>query len=104
MNTLSLDTSDNTVILVTLRTRQTENTLKRNVNAQKAQAVLSLIDELLHTNGLATAELDAIEVNMGPGSFTGLRVGVAVANTLGTVLQIPINGRPVGETVEPVYQ
>ena len=38
-------------------------------------------------------DLDGIEVETGPGSFTGLRVGVSVANALGFELDIPVNGK-----------
>ena len=50
------------------------------------------------TNGI-----DAIEVNAGPGSFTGLRVGASIANALSFALGIPVNGKPLGEIVEPRY-
>ena len=37
--------------------------------------------------------LEGVEVETGPGSFTGLRVGVSIANTLGFALGIPVNGK-----------
>ncbi len=37
--------------------------------------------------------LEGIEVETGPGSFTGLRVGASVANALGYSLGIPVNGK-----------
>ena len=42
--------------------------------------------------GLAFAELERIAVTVGPGSFTGLRVGVAFAKGLGLALSIPVAG------------
>lgn len=38
-------------------------------------------------------DLRGVEVETGPGSFTGLRVGVSVANALGFALNIPVNGK-----------
>ncbi len=38
-------------------------------------------------------QLEGIEVETGPGSFTGLRVGVSVANALGFALGIPVNSK-----------
>ena len=37
--------------------------------------------------------VDEIEVDRGPGSYTGIRVGVSVANALGFALNIPVNGK-----------
>jgi len=36
-------------------------------------------------------DIKEIKINSGPGSFTGLRVGVTVANMLGFLLDIPVN-------------
>lgn len=68
-----------------------------------AQTLLPAIEELLDSQGLTMVNLDGIKVNPGPGSFTGTRVGVAVANALGLALQLPVNNLPVGQSVEPVY-
>jgi tRNA threonylcarbamoyladenosine biosynthesis protein TsaB len=38
-------------------------------------------------------DLAKIQVKTGPGSFTGLRVGVSTANALGFSLGIPVNGK-----------
>lgn len=55
-----------------------------------SQALLPLIARMC-TPGVLTQ----IEVETGPGSFTGLRVGVSVANALGFALNIPINGKKI---------
>ena len=50
-------------------------------------------------------DITEIEVNLGPGSFTGLRVGGSVANALGWLLGIPVNGKDLckGEFVDILY-
>jgi len=48
------------------------------------------IDALLHESGLAPAGLDAVAVIDGPGSYTGLRVGMACAKGLCLALSIPL--------------
>jgi tRNA threonylcarbamoyladenosine biosynthesis protein TsaB len=73
------------------------------VGRTRSQVILPLITELLQENTLTQIGIQKIYVETGPGSFTGLRVGVAVANTLGLILQVPINDNPVGTLVEPVY-
>ena len=47
-----------------------------------ATAIVPLIDDLFRTHGLTPKNLDQIYVSIGPGSFTGLRVGVTLAKTL----------------------
>jgi tRNA threonylcarbamoyladenosine biosynthesis protein TsaB len=42
---------------------------------------------------LKKSDLNEIKVATGPGSYTGLRVGVAVANALAFALGIPVNGK-----------
>lgn len=54
--------------------------------------LLPLIEEALCESNLALTDISEISVHTGPGSFTGLRVGIAVANTLGLLLGVPING------------
>ncbi len=99
---LFIDTSDNTKTIVGLIINGEKKLNQRSL--QKAsQNLLPLIEQILQENNFSFRDLTAIEVNAGPGSFTGLRVGVAVANTLGSFLQIPINKKKVGEIVDINY-
>jgi tRNA threonylcarbamoyladenosine biosynthesis protein TsaB len=60
-----------------------------------SQVLLPLVEKILKKNELKFRDLTGIEVATGPGSFTGLRVGVAVANALGFALGIPVNGKKI---------
>ncbi len=55
-----------------------------------AKKVAVFVDELLDETGISPDELDAIAVGMGPGSYTGLRIGVSFAKGLCYGLQIPL--------------
>ena len=80
---------------------------------KKASSVLlPFIDELLHTSGAALQELDFIAVVTGPGSFTGVRIGLTAARALaqfadlrlvpvtyGAVLSYNYNGQSGAESI-----
>jgi tRNA threonylcarbamoyladenosine biosynthesis protein TsaB len=48
------------------------------------------VDELLHSTGITPNEIDAVAVGKGPGSYTGLRIGVSFAKGLCYGLQKPL--------------
>lgn len=106
MNTLYIDTTDNTKVLVKLNIDQKEFVKEKKVEARSAQLVLPLIEELLSEHNLTPQGLDEIEVNEGPGSFTGVRVGVSIANALAFGLGIHVNKKKIveGKTlIDPKY-
>jgi tRNA threonylcarbamoyladenosine biosynthesis protein TsaB len=69
-----------------------ERVLERTIPTPREQTeqMLGLVDELLREAGVALGELDAIAYGRGPGSFTGLRVSVAVAQGLAVVSGVPL--------------
>lgn len=104
MNVLLINTASNKTIRVGIRIDGKEKIIEQNISVQKAQVVLPLIEKLLKMHAMTLSDINEIEVNTGPGSFTGLRVGIAVANALAFLLGIPVNKKPVGEFVEPKYE
>ena len=90
-------------------------TAYRESSAPKAHASLTavFIDEMLRERGLTIADCDAVCVSKGPGSYTGLRVGVSTAKglcfgsgkpliavgTLNTLVAQALNAIPVGNGV-----
>ncbi len=101
---LSIDTSSNQAVAVMLCVGEKKYILRKKIGMQKAQVVLPLMQKLLKKHSLKLTDIQAIQVNSGPGSFTGVRVGVAIANALSFALKIPVNRKQVGEFVEPLYQ
>ena len=57
-----------------------------------ARSLLAATDDLLEDAGLTTADLDALVVGTGPGSFTSIRMGLATARGLGFALALPVAG------------
>ncbi len=98
---LFIDTSDRKKTSIVLSIGRIK--FSKNVdNVRTSQMLLPLIDELLSENNLIPADLSAVEVHTGPGSFTGLRIGISVANTLFYILDIPVNGKKK-KLVIPTY-
>lgn len=101
---LNIDTTKKEEVLVRIIDPKTG---KRNELVQKqklgSQVLLPMIAKILKKNNLTFSDLTAIEVNPGPGSFTGTRVGVTIANALGFALGIPVNGKK-GKIVIPIYE
>ena len=59
-----------------------------------AETIHQKLHEVLKAQGKQLADVEGLVIFKGPGSFTGLRIGVSVANALADALDIPI----VGET------
>lgn len=59
-----------------------------------AELLFSRLDGLLGRNGLGYADLGSVAVTTGPGSFTGLRIGLSAARGLGVALDIRVIGVP----------
>jgi tRNA threonylcarbamoyl adenosine modification protein YeaZ len=59
---------------------------------QHGEQLAPLVDRALRETGLVRQDLTAVGVGVGPGPFTGLRVGLVTARTLGFVLDLPVYG------------
>ncbi len=59
---------------------------------QLSDTLLKKIDELLLAHDCTQADLEGLVVYKGPGSFTGLRIGIAVANAMAYSLKLPVVG------------
>ncbi len=64
-----------------------------HVDAEKqAIALPTVVNDFMNQNNIQMADLSAIGVIVGPGSFTGIRMGIAYAKGLGIGLNIPVVG------------
>lgn len=101
MITLFIDTANSSEVAVGLFINGEKYLLKKEIARRSSQVVLPLIEEILKRHKMSLHDLTSIEVHTGPGSFTGVRVGVSIANALGFTLEIPVNGRKT--PIEPLY-
>ncbi len=98
---LYFDTSDNTKTIIRLEDekgivvdeKEIENTNRHS------QVLLPAIETILKKYKLDLDDLSEIKVNRGPGSFTGLRVGIAIANSLNWALKL----KKIDQLDEPGY-
>lgn len=72
-----------------------EREIASYVNAEnpiRSDNLLALIGNLFHNNGLNLSDLDSIVISTGPGSSTGIRVGIATAQALAAGLKCSLKG------------
>ncbi|MGO4592934.1 tRNA (adenosine(37)-N6)-threonylcarbamoyltransferase complex dimerization subunit type 1 TsaB [Leifsonia sp. 2TAF2] len=76
---LAIDTSAGTSVAVVDRDRGVLSEVIETDTMRHAEVIGTLIDEALTVAGIAVRELSGVVAGMGPGPFTGLRVGIAAA-------------------------
>ncbi|PID31287.1 tRNA (adenosine(37)-N6)-threonylcarbamoyltransferase complex dimerization subunit type 1 TsaB [Candidatus Saccharibacteria bacterium] len=91
---LLLDTSTAICRLTTIDDHDDEQTLEWEAGRAMARGLLAQLRDVLAARQATIHDLSGIGVYRGPGSFTGLRIGLTVANSLADSLSVPI----VGET------
>ncbi|MDO8504036.1 MAG: hypothetical protein Q7S60_05135 [bacterium] len=99
--TLYIDASNSEKIKVGVD----EDILVEDAREEKSQRLLGMIQSTLREKKISLNDITKIEVHLGPGSFTGLRVGVVIANALGWLLGVSVNGKDINKdgSLEPVY-
>lgn len=88
---LLLDTSTPEAKLI-LVDGDTQQLITWQADRQLAHGLLAWLRDTLASQGKAWSDIKAIGMFAGPGSFTGLRIGISVCNTLADSLSIPIVG------------
>lgn len=86
-----LDTSTPTCLL-TLVESGSQTDYEWVANRELAHGLLKYLNDTLSSNGKTWNDLTGLAAYQGPGSFTGLRIGITVLNTLADSLAIPIVG------------
>ena len=61
-------------------------------NKKHEETVMPAVNSLLEANDINPCDLDLVAVDIGPGSFTGIRIGICHANAIADVAQIPCIG------------
>lgn len=86
-----IDSTDNARTIIRIDSHE----YIRTNNSPRDQDVFGFLQNCLKQEGKNTAEITEIQVNPGPGSFTGTRIGVTIANALGFALGLKVNNMDV---------
>jgi len=90
MYTLFISTYDRLINISLLKNGKILNTLEEMSKQNHSILVMPMIEKILNDNKISTSDLNEIIVVNGPGSFTGVRIGIVIAKTLAYTLDIPI--------------
>lgn len=88
VSSVALATRDTLVAELTLQTRKTHS-----------EQLMPHIEQLLSLAETSKEAVEAVAVSIGPGSFTGLRIGLATAKALAYALRVPLIGVPTLEAL-----
>ena len=90
--TLAIDTAAPRLQLALLRADGGVDLSLDDIATGHAEILFSRLEVLLKRNDLGHADLQRITVTTGPGSFTGLRIGLSAARGLGLARHLPVLG------------
>ena len=87
---LNIETSSDICSVAVGRNREVMEMLEAHESRDHARVLTLLVDKILKKNSLRAGDLDAVAISKGPGSYTGLRIGVSAAKGLAFGLKIPL--------------
>jgi|SRR5579884_2295726 len=97
MRALAVETATSRQSVALLENDAVVQRRDRDAGGKHGQSLLPVIDELLERTGWALTDLDLLIVSIGPGSFTGLRVGLATMMGFRLVTGVPVVAVPTLE-------
>ena len=92
MKILCIDTSSNLCSVAILENTNLINKLELNNGLTHSETLMPLIEEILNKSNLSLSDINLLAVDIGPGSFTGLRIGIATVKAFSDSLNIPCIG------------
>ena len=92
MKILGIDTSSSSLSVAVMDDDLLKGEFTLNHKLTHSEQMMPLLDSLLSHLELKMSDIDLIGVSVGPGSFTGIRIGVAAANAMAMALDIPVVG------------
>ena len=99
MHILSLDTATTSCSVAITRNQSLLAEVTNDIGQTHAKHLMGMIDGAIDLSGLTMADFDGFAVTRGPGSFTGLRIGIASIKGLATATGKPLVGVSTLETL-----
>lgn len=90
MITLLIDTTTTTLSVALLKDKKIISKISESTNRNQSEILAVRIDELLKKENIKLKEVNEIYVTVGPGSFTGVRLGLTFAKTVCQLNNIPL--------------
>ncbi|MDZ7263839.1 MAG: tRNA (adenosine(37)-N6)-threonylcarbamoyltransferase complex dimerization subunit type 1 TsaB [candidate division KSB1 bacterium] len=94
MKILGIETATDVCGLALTDDRNLIAELRINLKRAHGEKLISALDHLLDAVSLKLQDVNGLAISIGPGSFTGLRIGLAVVKGLALALQIPVVAVP----------
>ncbi len=94
MTILGIETATMTGGVALLDEKRLISEYTLNVRTTHTARLMPALDQILKDSSVDKGEIDGVAISMGPGSFTGLRIGLATAKGLALGLDIPLLGVP----------
>lgn len=86
MYILSIDSTTKQLSVIISNGTEVISKITKESNRNCMEIIISNIDDVLKRAGISIKEIDVLGVNLGPGDFTGTRIGISIIKTLGWVL------------------
>lgn len=99
VNVLAIDTSTDYLSLAILRGDNVTAKFHKKADMRHSVLLVPMIDKLLKSSRLKLKDIDCFAISIGPGSFTGLRIGVTVVKGLAFALKKPIVAVPTLDVI-----
>lgn len=91
------------VCLYNVQDPKTSITEKKFISRGQAEALVPMVDSVIGSSDIAFGDIDLIATTIGPGTFTGLRVGISAAKSFSLALSLPMLGFSTLEVLAEEY-
>lgn len=92
MKILAVDTATSSLSVAVTDAGSLRTEITRCTGETHARHLMTLVDTALHLSGISVGELDGFAVTVGPGTFTGLRIGLSTIQGMATATSKPVAG------------